>query len=817
MKFGYFDDLEKEYIISTPETPYPWINYLGNEDFFSLISNTGGGYSFYKDARIRRISRYRYNNSTLDNNGKYYYINDNGDIWNPGWKPVKNKLDKYLCQHGLGYTKITGERNNLEAELLAIVPLNYKGEVNQVTLKNRGSSVKEIKLFSLVEFCLWNAWEDMTNFQRTFSIGRAEPEGNTIIHFTDYRDRRNHFSFFSVNTDIDGFDCDKESFTGIHNGFEAPNVVIEGKSRNSLAYGWSPIASHQINVKLNPGEEKKLIFILGYVEYSEEEKWEAEGSINKKKINEMQSRFAIPESVDKAMIELKEFWDDLLSVYQVKTGIEETDRMVNIWNQYQCMITFNISRSASYFESGIGRGLGFRDSNQDLLGFVHQVPERARQRLLDLAATQLEDGGAYHQYQPLTKKGNHDIGGNFNDDPLWMICGVIAYLKETGDFSILDEQVPFDNDPNKKTTMFEHLKRSFYHVVNNLGPHGLPLIGRADWNDCMNLNIYNTDPDQSFQTGENKMDGKTAESLMIAGAFVLYGRHFADLCEYLGKNNQAKAAKEHISKMIESIDKHGWDGDWFLRAYDAKGRKVGSHENEEGKIFIESQGFCCMAEIGLHDGRLQKSLDSVKKYLDCEYGIVLQNPAFSKYYIEYGEISTYIEGYKENAGIFCHNNPWIMISETILGRGDEAFEYWRKIAPAYLEDISEIHRTEPYVYAQMIAGKDAYKPGEAKNSWLTGTAAWNFLVISQYILGIKPEFDGLLIDPCIPSSWNEYTVIRKFRQVEYTINVKNPDHICKGIQTIKLDGETVKSNRIPILEPHTKHYVEVILGNNTIK
>lgn len=811
MKFGYFDDENREYVITTPETPYPWINYLGNEAFFSIISNTGGGYSFYKDARLRRISRYRYNNSTLDSNGKYFYINDNGDVWNPGWKPMKKKLDAYSCHHGLGYTRITGMRNNVEAELLAFVPLNFDGEVMQLSLKNAGSSFKEIKIFSFVEFCLWNALDDMTNFQRNFSIGRAEPEGNTIIHFTDYRDRRNHYSFFSVNSEIDGFDCDKESFTGTHNGLDAPDVVLHGKATNSIAYGWAPIGSHQINVKLNPGEERKYIFILGYVENADDKKWEARGIINKKKLYQMKERFSSPKQVVRGFEELRNFWTELLSNFRVKSGDEQMDRMVNTWNQYQCMVTFNMSRSASLFESGIGRGMGFRDSYQDVLGFVHQIPERARERLIDLAATQFEDGSAYHQYQPLTKKGNKEVGSNFNDDPLWLICAVVAYLKETGDFSLLEELVPFDNDPNNQATMFEHLKRSFYHVVNNLGPHGLPLIGRADWNDCLNLNSYNTNPDQSFQTGENKEGGKTAESVMIAGAFVLYGREFVELYEYLGKVQEVQDARKHISNMIEKINKYGWDGEWFLRAYDAKGKKVGSQENEEGKIFIESQGFCGMAEIGLEDGRLQIALDSVNRYLDCDFGITLLYPAFSKYYVEYGEISTYPEGYKENGGVFCHNNPWIMIAETKLGRGGQAFDYWKKICPTYLEDISEIHRTEPYVYAQMIAGKEAYKPGEAKNSWLTGTAAWNFVAISQYILGIRPQFDGLLIDPCIPRSWNEYTVLRKFRHVEYKITVKNPDNVCKGVKSIKLDGVILKSNKIPILEPNTKHEVEVIL------
>ncbi len=798
MNFGFFYDLNREYVITTPETPFPWINYLGNESFFSIISNTGGGYSFFKDARLRRITRYRYNNSTLDNNGKYFYINDNGDIWNPGWKPTKSKLDAYECRHGLGYTQITGKRNNIEAKVLSFVPLNFNGEVQQLTLKNTAKKAKEFKLFSYVEFCLWNALDDMTNFQRTFSIGRAEPVGSTILHFTDYKDRRNHFAFYSVNSEIDGFDCDKESFMGIHNGPDTPDVVLEGKSKNSLAYGWLPIASHQINIKLNPGEEKIFIFILGYVEYPNDEKWNADGTINKARMQAMQKQIATPQDVDKALEELKDFWTDLLSAFQVKTENEKTDRVVNIWNQYQCMVTFNMSRSASYFESGIGRGMGFRDSSQDLLGFVHQIPDRARERLVDIASTQFEDGGAYHQYQPLTKQGNHEVGGDFNDDPLWLICGVVAYIKESGDFSILDESVPFDNDPDNAASMFEHLKRSFYHVVDNLGPHDLPLIGRADWNDCMNLNIFNSDPDQSFQTGENKRDMKTAESLMIAGAFVLYGNEYAELCEHIGKNDEAREARKHIVDMVRAIDKYGWDGEWFLRAYDADGNKVGSSENKEGKIFIESQGFCCMAEVGLDDGRMEKTLDSVKKYLDCEYGIVLQNPAFTKYHIELGEISTYIPGYKENAGIFCHNNPWIMIAEAKLGRGNEAFEYWRKISPAYLEEISELHRTEPYVYAQMIAGKDAFKPGEAKNSWLTGTAAWNFVAISQFILGIQPQFDGLLIDPCIPETWKEYSVTRKFRGKTLNIEVKNPSGVQKGVRKVLVNGKALSTNLIPL-------------------
>lgn len=819
-KFGYFDDLHREYVIIDPKTPWPWINYLGNEDFFSLISHTAGGYSFYKDAKFRRITRYRYNNVPMDNGGRYFYINDNGTVWSPGWKPCKTPLDFYECRHGMSYTRITGAKNGIEASVLFFVPLHTWGEVQKMTIRNTSAQAKRIKLFSFAEWCLWNAATDMENFQRNFSTGEVEVDGSVIYHKTEYKERRNHFAFYSVNTPIQGFDTDREAFIGLYNEFRDPQNVMEGKPSNSIAHGWSPIASHYLELELQAGESKELIFLLGYVENKQEEKF-AEATegllhsgsspiINKKKAQEMMAAFDTPEKVDIAFAKLKAYWDKLLDIYVVKSEEEKMDRMVNIWNQYQCMVTFNMSRSASFFESGIGRGMGFRDSNQDLVGFVHQIPERARERIIDIASTQFPDGGCYHQYQPLTKRGNNDIGGGFNDDPMWLIFGTIAYIKETGDFSILDEPVPFDNQPGSEVSLFEHLRISFNHVVENLGPHLLPLIGRADWNDCLNLNCFSWDPNESFQTTENKTEGSKAESLMIAGLFVVCGRDYVELCLQMGLTDEANRAQNCIHQMEEAVKKHGWDGEWYLRAYDYFGRKVGSKENEEGKIFIESQGWCSMAGIGLEEGMVQKALDSVKKYLDCEHGIVLNHPAFTRYLVEYGEISSYPAGYKENAGIFCHNNPWIIIGETVLGRGDYAWDYYRKICPSYTEERSALHKVEPYVYSQMIAGKDAARPGEGKNSWLTGTAAWNYYAITQYILGIKPAYEGLEINPCIPSAWKEYQVKRRFRGATYDITVLNPHGVCKGIRSIELDGEKIAGNIVK--HQPGLHQVIVTLG-----
>ena len=809
MKFGHFDDENREYVITNPRTPWPWINYLGDEAFFSLVSNTAGGYSFYKDAKFRRITRYRYNGVPMDAGGMYFYIKDGGTVWNPGWKPCKTELDSYECRHGMGYTHITGAKDGLTASLLMFVPLKTHAQVLKLTLANTTRKAKKVKLFSFVEWCLWNASTDMENFQRNFSTGEVEVEGSTIYHKTEYKERRNHYAFYGVNAKIDGFDTDRETFIGLYNGFDEPEAVQDGKCRNSIAHGWSPIAAHQLDVTLKPGASKSFVFTLGYVELPESRKWQRKGVINKKPAQAILKRFDTAAKVDRAFVALRRHWDDLLSRFTVRTGNAKIDRMVNVWNQYQCMVTFNMSRSASFFESGIGRGMGFRDSNQDLVGFVHQIPDRARQRILDIAATQFPDGGCYHQYQPLTKRGNNDIGGGFNDDPMWLIFGTVAYLKETGDFSILDEPVPFDNKKGSEVTLFEHLRVSFNHVIRNLGPHRLPLIGRADWNDCLNLNCFSHDPNESFQTTENRTEGSKAESLMIAGLFCVCGKDYAALCRRLGKSAEARRAAKAVAEMEKAVEKYGWDGEWYLRAYDFFGRKVGSRRNEEGKIFIESQGWCAMAEIGKAKGLPAKALDATKKHLECEHGIVLNQPAFTKYVVEYGEISSYPAGYKENAGIFCHNNPWIIIAEAIAGRGDDAFAHWAKIAPSYTEDRSELHKVEPYVYSQMVAGKDAAKPGEGKNSWLTGTAAWNWYAISEYILGVKPDYDALVIDPCVPKSLKRFTVTRRFRDGEYVISVTNRRGIGHGVESVTMDGVVLADNRIPV-KPG-RHCVEVVL------
>ena len=811
MKFGYFDDANREYVITTPKTPLPWINYLGCNDFFSLISNTCGGYSFYKDAKLLRLTRYRYNDTPNDVNGKYFYIKDGDTIWNPGWKPTKTELDSYECRHGIGYSRFISSKNDVQASVLAFVPMNDTCEINQVKLTNNSSSSKTLSLFSYVEWCLWNADDDMKNFQRNFSTGEVEIVDSTIFHKTEYRERRNHYAVYSVNAKIDGFDTIRDEFLGAYNGTDDPTAVKNGACTNSVASGWQPIASHQINITLNPGETRSFVFVLGYIENPEDEKWESKGVVNKKRAYEMLDRYKTDADVDKAFAELNEYWNGLLSKYTLKSSNDKVDRMVNIWNQYQCMVTFNMSRSASYYESGIGRGMGFRDSCQDLLGFVHLIPDRARERIIDIASTQFQDGSAYHQYQPLTKKGNSDIGSGFNDDPLWLIAGTSAYVRETGDTTILTEMVPYDNDMSVATPLMGHLKRSFDYTVNHKGPHNLPLIGRADWNGCLNLNCFSEHPGESFQTF-GPSEGPVAESVFIAGMFVKYGEEYAQLCELMGDQKEADYAREEVAKMYDAVLKDGWDGDWFVRAYDAYGQKIGSRECEEGQIYIESNGFCSLAGIGVKEGLAKKALDSVKEKLDTKYGVMILQPAYTRYHLELGEISSYPPGYKENAGIFCHNNPWVSIAETVIGRGDRAFEIYQKTCPAYCEEFSEIHRTEPYVYSQMVAGRDAKFHGEAKNSWLTGTAAWTFVNVSQYILGVYPTHNGLSIDPCVPKDFGDFELTRKFREGTYNIKVQNPDKVEKGIKSITVDGKAIDGCVIPYVKGKETYDVVVTMG-----
>lgn len=804
MRFGYFDDARKEYVIQTPATPLPWINYLGSHDFFSLISNTAGGYCFYRDAKLQRLLRYRYNNVPADIGGRFFYIKEDGKTpWSPAFHPCDTPLDSYTCRHGMGYTIFESEKDGLAAELTFLVPGDDNCELQRVRMTNKSDKPRSFRLTAAVEWCLWNAVDDGTNFQRNLNIGEVEVEGSVVYHKTEYRERRDHYAFYGVNAPLAGFDTDRDSWLGTFGNFAAPQGIVNKTTGDFLAHGGSPMAGLALDVELTPGESASYVFVLGYGKNPRDQKFLSPGVIRKDDAYRMMGKYNSDAAVDEAMKNLAEYWNGLLSTYTLKCADETLSRMVNIWHQYQCMVTYNMSRSASYYESGTGRGMGFRDSCQDLLGFVHIAPDRAKERIIDIASVQWADGSTYHQYQPLTKRGNNDIGSGFNDDPLWLVAATYAYIAETGDWSILDHPTPFDNVPGSEQPLMEHLRRSVNYTRTHKGPHALPLIGRADWNDCLNLNCFSEEPGESFQTS-GPSEGPVAESVFIGGMFVLYGRQYAAICQAIGLEEEAQGTLEAVADMEKAVETAGWDGAWFRRAYDAFSNPVGSKECAEGQIYIEPQGMCVMAGIGAKDGKAEQALNSVRERLLGKYGVELLAPCYTVYHTELGEISSYPPGYKENGSIFCHNNPWISIAETVIGRGDEAFDIYRRTCPAYQEEHSEVRKVEPYVYAQTVAARASYDEGAARNSWLTGTASWTFANISQYILGVKPSLQGLTVVPCIPKELDEYTVVRKYRGGVYTIHVKNT-----GSYSLTVDGKAVDGTCVPYVEGKTSYAVEV--------
>ncbi len=803
MQYGFFDNSKREYVIETPATPLPWINYLGSQEFFSLISNTAGGYCFYRDAKLQRLLRYRYNNVPADVGGRFFYIKeDEGPVWSPTFHPADAALDRYRCRHGMGYTVFETAKDGLAAELTFFVPIGENCEVQRVAVRNESKLAKAFRLTAAVEWCLWNAVDDSTNFQRNLNIGEVEKEDSILYHTTEYRERRDHYAYYGVNAPIAGYDTDRDSFLGQFGTFAAPQAVVKGKTGDFLVHGGAPMAGLTLDVTLAPGEEVCYIFVLGYGKNPRDQKFLAPGVVRKDDARRVMERFAQNRGVEEALTELHSYWEDLLGNYRLTCEDEKLETMVNTWHQYQCMVTFNMSRSASFYESGTGRGMGFRDSCQDLLGFVHIAPERARERIIDIASIQWPDGSTYHQYQPLTKRGNSDVGSGFNDDPLWLVACTYAYISETGDWSILDHPTPFDNAPGSEAPLMEHLRRSVRYIMTHLGPHGLPLIGRADWNDCLNLNCFSEEPGESFQT-TGPSEGPVAESVFIGGMFVLYGRQYAALCRRQGLDEEAAGVEAAVKAMEAAVKGPGWDGAWFVRAYDAYSTPVGSSACSEGQIYIEPQGMCVMAGIGLDDGKAVKALDSVRERLLGQYGVELLAPCYTVYHKELGEISSYPPGYKENGSIFCHNNPWISIAETVAGRGDNAFDIYRRTCPIYQEAHSEVRRVEPYVYAQTVAARASFHEGAARNSWLTGTAAWTFVNISQYILGVKPTPEGLTIDPCLPASLEAYSVERRYRGALYHIHVRQT-----GTQSLTVDGAPVQGKLIPDVGKN-EYYVEV--------
>lgn len=781
MKYGYFDEQNKEYVINRPDTPSPWINYLGLDEYCAMISNTAGGYSFHKDPRDKRLLRYRYNNVPIDRPGRYLYIRDrkNADFWSCSWQPVIKSLDnfKYECRHGLGYTKISAEYNNIKSEVTYFVPLKENLEIWILRVKNLSNEARELDIFSYLEFCLWQAISDSTDFQYTLNIANCICEDGIIYHLTNYYPKvhASPLAYFAASRKPSGFDCDREKFIGPYHSESNPLAVEQGSSFNSIARGGNPIGSLSFDLKLGVNEEQSIVFVFGVEQ-------------TKQKSIKLVKKFTVLETAVNELEKLKTNWQAYLGHFSVNSPDKELDTMVNTWNAYQCRTTFNWSRSASYYESGIGRGMGFRDSNQDCLGVLHILSDRVKQRIIDLAKNQFKDGSAYHQYFPLTKKGDKT---GYSDDHLWLILSTASYIKESGDVDFLDEKITFAD--GGQDTLYNHLVRACEYSFKKVGRHKLPLMGYADWNDCLN-NM-----------------GPGAESVWVAELLCYSLKELFKLAQVSGKGKDVKKFIQLALKMQDIINRVAWDGDWYIRAFDTKGRPVGSSSCREGKIYLNSQSWAVLADIAPQE-RLARSMDMVKKYLDTEYGIILLAPYYKTFDPRIGAIGTFAPGLKENGGIFCHANPWAMIAESMLGRAERAFDYYKKMAPTTYDKIPDVHMTEPYVYSQFIAGRDSKDFGKAKNSWLTGSATWNFIAATWYILGIRPGYNGLEVDPCIPKEWDKFCIKRYFRGGVYDIEITNPKHVSKGIDSILVDGNKIEGNILPIAKNKTIHKVKIIMG-----
>jgi len=770
MQYGYFDQRNREYVITRPDTPTPWINYIGSGKYGGIVSNTGGGYSFHKDPQYRRVTRYRYNNIPMDRPGRYIYLRDaaTGEYWNPGYQPVQKKLDAYCCRHGLGYTVLEGEYKGIASSVTYFVPDDKDFEIWLVKVKNLANVPKKLQVFSYAEFCFWDAVKDQQNVDWVQQINQGRFNDGIITWHPHHEDKA--AAFVATGADINSYDTNLESFIGRYRSEANPIAVEQGMCSNSVSYRMNGVGAFCVDLSLGKHEETELVFILGFAE-------------DKTMIKSEIDPYLKPEAAHEALQRLKDHWNSYLGKLKVETPDEEMNLFVNMWNQYQCKTTFNWSRFVSLYQLGLGRGMGIRDSAQDTLGVMHTIPDQAKELIIKLLRCQYTDGRIYHLFFPLTGEGGEGDAPVkkfdwYSDDHLWLALAVNAYVKETGDFAFLEEKVVY-NDKKTEGTVWEHLGKALDFTNTYRGPHGLALAGRADWNDTLNLDIGNG----------------IAESVFTSMLYCRSALEMIEMAEYLKKDEDASRFRAMYDDMKQAIENTCWDGEWYIRAFDDNGKVIGSKENEFGKIFINSQTWAVLGRVA-EGQRSRKCLDSMYEWLNSEYGIVKVYPGFRKFDDDMGGITTYPPGAKENGGIFVHTNPWAMVAEAMEGNGDRAYQYYRQVLPARRNEDADLFEVEPYVYCQNILGKEHPQFGIGRNSWLTGGAAWNLVAATQYILGIRPDYDGLIVDPCIPSSWSGFRAMRVFRGAVYNIEVRNPDHVCKGVKKILVNN--VECDKIPL-------------------
>jgi N,N'-diacetylchitobiose phosphorylase len=799
MQFGYFDDKNKEYVIERPDTPRSWSNYLGSTEYGAIITNNAGGYSFYKSAAQGRFTRLRFNVIPMDQPGRYLYIRDkaSGDFWSASWQPVGKSLKDYKseCRHGTAYTRISSEYSFVKTDTLYFVPLGRKYECWLLKVTNAHSKRRNLNVFTYVEYANnWNLSQDMINLQYSQFILKMDVVDNIIDHGTNvYMPQRpDHFeddgqgrhTFLAlVGADVKGFDTDREVFLGPYRTYANPIVVEQGRCKNSLAVGDNGCGTLQVNIDLQPGESKELIILMGIG---------AAGVEGKKALRELGS----PERVREEFKKLKEFWHLRIQGMTAETPDKGLDSMLNMWNPYNCLITYAWSRAASLIYTGERDGLGYRDTVQDLLGVLHLIPDEARERLELMITGQVSTGGAMPVVKPFAHKPGSEKAPDEkeyrSDDCMWLFNTIPAYVKETGNIAFYEKVLPYAD--KGEDTVLGHMRRALQFSLERSGKHGLPCGLLVDWNDCLAL-------------------GHDGETVFVAFQLRHALKTYIEIYQVLKKPEEIKWANEHLERLDDNIEKHAWDGEWYLRAYRADGLKFGSKESEEASIFLEPQPWAIYSGH-LSKGRGEKLMDVVRNRLSTDYGLMICDPPVEKTDPKVIKARLFNKGMKENASVFCHTQGWAIIAETILGRGDRAYEYYRKFMPAAYNTKAEVREIEPYVYCQFTHSKYSPRYGASRLPWLSGSASWAYYTVTQYILGIQPEYDGLKIDPCIPSDWKELKITRRFRKKNFSIVIKNTSSVQKGVRSLIINGKEIDGNLIPLELMRENNEVLVLMGRD---
>jgi N,N'-diacetylchitobiose phosphorylase len=799
MQYGHFDDKNKEYVIDRPDTPKAWSNYLGSTEYGAIITNNAGGYSFLKSGGMGRFVRFRFNSIPMDQPGRYVYFHDHEtkDFWSASWQPVGKPLDKFqsVCRHGTAYTVITSKYRGIESEATYFVPIGRHFEIWKVRVTNASRKKRTLSAFTYLEYAgNWSAIDDLLNIQYVQYTTQMRVVDGIIDHGTNVhipempdnfkeKDQGRHTFQAVVGAKIAGYDTDREAFLGPYRTYANPIAVERGKCSNSLAYGDNPCGSLQVKLTLHPGQSKEFLVIAGVGQADKEGKMAAE-------------EFADISNAEKELEKLKAHWHSKLEGFSAKTPDPELNSTINTWGIYNCLITFAWSRAASLIYSGIDRdGLGYRDTVQDFLGALHAIPDETRTRLELMITGQVSTGGAMPCVMPFGHRPGHEPPPKEeeyrSDDSLWLFNAIPAYVNETGDVGFYEKVLPYSD--RGEDTVFGHMKRAIQFSLERSGAHGLPCGLRADWNDCLRF-------------------GHKGESVFVALQLRLALRVFMETALLIGKPDEAEWSRHVLEKLDANIQQHAWDGEWFMRGYRYDGVKFGSKECPEGQIFLNTQSWAVLSGAA-SPGQAEISMRAVGERLFSKYGLALCDPPFmGKTDYNIVRAALFNPGLKENGGIFVHTQGWAVMAEAMLGHGDQAYQYLRAYLPAAYNKKAEIREIEPYVVCQSTHSKASPKHGTSRIPWLSGSAAWTYYAITQYILGVQPEVDGLRIDPCIPSKWKSFTVRRRFRGKLLDILVENPDGVQKGVRQITLNGEALDGNLVPFRKMKEENEVVLRMG-----